>query len=55
MKYLGNARAVLVSLMVLAVALRVLLWAITPLVPYLVVGLVLVLILGVAWFRTTKW
>ncbi|MEC3978169.1 hypothetical protein [Amycolatopsis sp. H20-H5] len=39
----------------LAVTVQILWWTIEPLVPYLVVGLVLVSIFGFVYYRKTRW
>jgi hypothetical protein len=48
-------RAVLVTALLFAVTIRVLLWAVEPFVPYLVVGFVLVTIAGFVIYRKTRW
>lgn len=48
-------RAGLVTALLLAVTIRVLWWSITPLIPYLVVGLVLITITGFMYYRTRRW
>ena len=48
-------RAVLVTAILFAVTIRVLLWAVEPFIPYLIVGLVLVGIYGFVYYRTTRW
>jgi len=48
-------RAVLVTAILFAVTLRVLLWAVEPFIPYLIVGLVLVGIGGFMYHRKTRW
>ncbi|MEC3978146.1 cytochrome b6-f complex subunit PetG [Amycolatopsis sp. H20-H5] len=41
--------------LLLAVTARVLWWTVEPLVPYLVVGLVLVTIAGLLYYRKSRW
>jgi LPXTG-motif cell wall-anchored protein len=48
-------RALLVTAILFAVAIRMLLWAVEPFIPYLVAGLVLVGIFGFFYYRKTKW
>lgn len=48
-------RAGLVTALLLAITIRVLWWSIEPMVPYLIVGLVLVTIGGFVYYRKTKW
>jgi hypothetical protein len=53
-----NVRATLISLLLVCLCLRIAWWAIGPivvaLVPYLVIGFVLISILSIAVFRTTR-
>ena len=50
-----KARSVLVTLLLAAFTIRMLWLAIEPLVPYLVSGLVVVLVLGAIYYRMMKW
>lgn len=54
MKKLQDARKVLFTILLLAIVARVLVWTLLPLVPYLIVAVILVGILGIMWFRTTR-
>jgi fatty acid desaturase len=54
MKYIKNARAFLVSAVIVCICVRVVFWAIEPLLPYLLGGLILLTIVGVAVFRSTR-
>lgn len=51
---LKKIKSILLSLVLGAIALRILVWAITPFLPYVVGALVLVTILGVILYRTTR-
>lgn len=48
-------RAALVTAILFAVTIRVLLWAVEPFIPYLIVGLVLIGIYGFMYYRKTRW
>jgi hypothetical protein len=48
-------RAGLVTAVLFAVTIRVLLWAVEPFIPYLIVGLVLIGIYGFMYYRKTRW
>ncbi len=50
-----RARTVLITLVIGALALRIIWWAIAPLLPILLIGLVIVLVVGTVWFRQKKW
>ena len=48
---LGKIRSTLITAVVSVICLRIILWAVIPLLPYIIVGIVLVTVLGVALFR----
>ena len=50
-----KARSLLVTLLLGAVTVRVLWWAVEPFIPYLVSGLIVVLVLGFIYHRMTRW
>lgn len=50
-----KVRAWLVTAILFAVAVRVLWWSVEPMLPYLLVGVVIVTIIGFVWFRSTRW
>ena len=50
-----KARAILLTLLLVALTVHVLWIAIAPLVPYLVSALVVVLALGFVYYRMTRW
>jgi hypothetical protein len=52
---LRKLRAGLVTALLLVATLHLLLWAITPFIPYLIAGLVLVGIYGFIYYRKTRW
>ncbi|ROP38986.1 hypothetical protein EDD40_4354 [Saccharothrix texasensis] len=45
----------MVTAILFAVTIRLLWWSVEPLVPYIVVGLFIVTIIGFVWFRSTRW
>ncbi len=57
-KHLKQAKSVLISVMLMVLCLRVILWAITPFIPLIIESVViisaLIVVIGVAVFRTTK-
>lgn len=54
MKKLRDARKVLFTILLLAIVARVLVWTLLPLVPYLIVAVILVAILGFAFYRSFR-
>lgn len=46
-----RVRSALISLVVLALAFRIIWWAIEPVLPFLLIALLLVVIIGWVWFR----
>ncbi len=54
MKYLKHAKAFLVTAAIICVCIRVIFWAIEPLLPYLLGGIILVTVIGMAIYRTTR-
>ncbi len=50
-----KARSLLLTLLLGAVTIRVLWWAVSPLVPYLVSATAIVLVLGFIYYRMTRW
>lgn len=58
MKHLKNIKGTLITVMLICLCLKVIAWVLLPIVvallPYIVIGIVLVMIIGVAVFRTTK-
>lgn len=58
MKRLKSAKGALFTLLLVCLCLKVIAWVLIPIVvallPYIVVGIILVMVIGVAWFRTTK-
>ena len=57
-KYLKQAKSVLVAVMLMVLCLRIVLWAISPFIPLIIESVViisaLIVVIGVAVFRTTK-
>ena len=51
---LGNARHTVITILICVLVLRVVLWAILPMVPYLVIGAGLITIIGIALYRTNR-
>lgn len=51
---LGTFRSYLITIAVVVVMLRIVLWAIIPFIPYILTGVVLCTVLGVALYRTNK-
>ena len=51
MKFLEQAKSILITAAIICICLRIIVWAIMPLVPYIIVGLVLVMVLGLILFR----
>jgi fatty acid desaturase len=51
---LGSIRQYLVTILAVVVMLRIVLWAIIPFIPYILTGVVLLTVIGVALYRTTK-
>lgn len=55
---LKNIRSVMVTMVMVAITLRVVLWAMLPLVPYLISGIVflsaIITIFGIMWKRSSK-
>jgi hypothetical protein len=52
---LRKLRTALVTALLFVVTLHLLLWTITPFIPYLITGLVLVGIYGFIYYRKTRW
>lgn len=50
-----KARSILITLLLGALTIRVLWLAVEPFIPYLVSGLVVVLVLGAIYYRMMKW
>jgi hypothetical protein len=50
-----KARTWLINILLLALVLRVVLWAIEPLIPYVATALALVMIIGFITYRLLKW
>lgn len=50
-----KARATLVTLLLAAFCVKVVWWAIAPMIPYAISGLVVVVILGYVIHRSTRW
>jgi hypothetical protein len=48
-------RSILVMAIMVAVTIRILWWGVEPLLPYLIVALFLVFIMGVVIFRSVRW
>ncbi|MBP2322628.1 hypothetical protein JOF56_003013 [Kibdelosporangium banguiense] len=48
-------RAGLVTAVLVAVTIQILWWTVEPLLPYLLLGLVLVVIFGTIYYRSTRW
>ena len=55
---LKNLRSTMVTVVMVAITLRIVLWALLPLVPYLISGIVflsaLIAIFGILWKRSSK-
>lgn len=54
MKHLKSARAALLTLAIACVCIRVAWWALEPFIPYIITGLILLTVIGVAVFRSTR-
>jgi hypothetical protein len=50
-----KVRAVLATAIFFAVAIRILWWAVEPMIPYFIVGFVLISIVGFVVYRRTRW
>ena len=50
-----KARAMLVTLLLAALCIRVVWWTIAPMIPYVTGALVVVTILGYIMYRATRW
>lgn len=50
-----KARSWLVTLLLGALAIKVVWWVVAPLVPYLISGLVVVVAMGFIYHRMTRW
>jgi hypothetical protein len=57
-KHLKNARSILVTLVLGVLCLRIILWAVAPLIPYMVSAIIFVaaftFIFGIMWRRSSK-
>lgn len=51
---LKNIRAVMVTLVIVTVAMRVILWTLLPFVPYFLIGAGLISVIGFLWYRSTR-
>ncbi len=54
MKYLTQAKQFFVTALIVCLCIRVMWWAVAPLLPYLLGGVVICIVLAIALFRTTK-
>ncbi len=54
MKYLKAAKSYLIAAAVVCVCIRVIFYAIEPLLPYLLGGVILVTVIAMAIYRTTR-
>jgi hypothetical protein len=52
---LRKLRAGLFTALLVAVTFHIVLWAVAPLVPYVLIGLVLVSIIGTLYYRKARW
>jgi hypothetical protein len=52
-KYLKQAQAVLIAMMVIALVLRIILWSIAPLLPY--IGGAIILLGCLTWIFSIMW
>ena len=50
-----KARALLVTLVLAALAVKVAWWVVAPMVPYLIGALIVVVVMGFIYHRMTKW
>jgi hypothetical protein len=57
-KYLKDARSILTTLVLGALCLRIILWAVAPLIPYMVSAIIFIaaftFIFGIIWRRSSK-
>jgi len=51
---LGGIRSWLLTVVAVVIMLRIVLWAIEPFFPYILVGIVTITVIGIAINRTTK-
>lgn len=55
---LKNIRATMITVVMVAITLRIVLWALAPLVPLLISGIiflsVLIVVFGIMWNRSSK-
>jgi hypothetical protein len=45
----------LVTAILFAVTIRVLWWSVEPMLPYLLMGITIITVIGFVWFRSTRW
>ena len=58
MKYLKNARSMLLTAVLAVICLRIILWAVGPLIPYMVSAIIFIaaftFIFGIVWRKSSK-